>query len=66
MISDLKIDEIIALFKGDIQDLQYDYELSDIPGFREPADKRYDDKMIKLAEKVIEALKTYKKAKSEE
>ena len=63
MISDSVIDEMIEKFQGDIKDLEYDYELSDIPGFREPVDKRYDSKMIEVAEEVIEVLKKYKEVK---
>ena len=44
-----KLNEIIDWAK-------YDYELSDIPGFREPADKRQDDAIIAQAEKAIDEL----------
>lgn len=63
MISDSTINEMIETFQGDIKDLKYDYELSDVPGFREPVDKRYDRKMIEVAEEVIRALKKYKETK---
>lgn len=42
---------------NDIMDwAKYDYELSDIPGFREPADKRTDRQIVDLCEKALECL----------
>lgn len=34
----------------------YDYKLSDVPGFRDPEDKRYDRAIIEQTSKVIEEL----------
>lgn len=50
------VENMISQLKDIIEWAEWDYILSDKPGFREPEDKRRDKEIIEKAEDAIEAL----------
>lgn len=54
------IESIISKIKDLISWAEYDYEMSDIPGFRDPVDKRQDTAIINQATNTIQELNKLK------